>query len=51
MPPGRAALRGHCLELVEIHGADLDAAALWAAIEEVAPREAVMGAARPGLTG
>ena len=33
------------LELVETHGADLDAAALWAAVEEVAPRETVMGAA------
>jgi hypothetical protein len=33
------------LELVETHGADLDTAALWAAIEEVAPRETVMTAA------
>jgi TnpA family transposase len=33
------------LELVETHGADLDAAALWAAVEEVAPRETVMTAA------
>ncbi|MEU9888763.1 hypothetical protein [Sphaerisporangium sp. NPDC051011] len=29
------------LELVEEHGADVDVAALWAAVEEVAPRAAV----------
>lgn len=33
------------LELVETQGADLDAAALWAAVEEVAPRAAVTTAA------
>jgi TnpA family transposase len=33
------------LELVETHGADLDTAALWRAVEEVAPRSAVMSAA------
>ncbi|MFD8589991.1 Tn3 family transposase [Streptomyces sp. NPDC059637] len=33
------------LELVETHGTDLDAAALWRAVEEVAPRAAVMSAA------
>ncbi len=33
------------LELVETHDADLDTAALWAAVEEVAPRAAVMSAA------
>ncbi|MFJ2893540.1 Tn3 family transposase [Streptomyces sp. NPDC087218] len=33
------------LELVEEHGADLDVGALWAAVEEVAPRAAVMTAA------
>ncbi|WSN46028.1 hypothetical protein OG736_45970 (plasmid) [Streptomyces sp. NBC_01334] len=33
------------LELVEQHGADLDAAALWRAVEEVAPRAVVMSAA------
>ncbi|MFF8289075.1 DUF4158 domain-containing protein [Streptomyces sp. NPDC016309] len=33
------------LELVETHGTDLDAAALWAAMEEVAPRAVVMSAA------
>jgi TnpA family transposase len=33
------------LELVEEHGADVDVAALWAAVEEVAPRAAVMSAA------
>lgn len=33
------------LELVEEHGADLDVAALWAALEEVASRAAVMTAA------
>ncbi|MFF4763356.1 Tn3 family transposase [Streptomyces sp. NPDC001292] len=33
------------LELVEAHGTDLDAAALWRAVEEVAPRAAVMSAA------
>jgi TnpA family transposase len=38
------------LELVEEHGADLDAAALWAAMEEVAPRAAVMSAAATVVT-
>lgn len=33
------------LELVEERGADVDVAALWAAVEEVAPRAAVMSAA------
>ncbi|AIS01434.1 hypothetical protein SGLAU_27480 [Streptomyces glaucescens] len=33
------------LELVEEHGTDLDVAALWAALEGVAPRAAVMTAA------
>ncbi|MFF3333730.1 Tn3 family transposase [Streptomyces sp. NPDC002888] len=33
------------LELVESHGTDLDAAALWRAVEEVAPRAVVMSAA------
>ncbi|MEU9920032.1 Tn3 family transposase [Streptomyces griseoluteus] len=33
------------LELVEAHGTDPDAAALWRAVEEVAPRAAVMSAA------
>jgi hypothetical protein len=33
------------LELVEVHGTDLDAAALWRAVEEVAPRAVVMSAA------
>ncbi|MGW6483970.1 Tn3 family transposase [Streptomyces sp. NPDC055059] len=33
------------LEAVEEHGTDLDVAALWAALEEVAPRAAVMTAA------
>ncbi|MEU9473742.1 Tn3 family transposase [Streptomyces avermitilis] len=33
------------LELVEAHGTDLDAAALWRAVEEVAPRAVVMSAA------
>ncbi|WP_019712108.1 hypothetical protein [Streptomyces xinghaiensis] len=33
------------LELVEEQEADLDVAALWAAVEEVAPRAAVMTAA------
>lgn len=33
------------LELVEVHGTDVDVAALWAALEEVAPRAAVMTAA------
>lgn len=33
------------LELVEEHGADLDVAALWAALEEVTPRAAVLTAA------
>ncbi|WSQ82564.1 DUF4158 domain-containing protein (plasmid) [Streptomyces sp. NBC_01213] len=33
------------LELVEAHGTDLDAAALWRAVEEVAPRSVVMSAA------
>jgi TnpA family transposase len=33
------------LGLVEEHGADVDVAALWAAVEEVAPRAAVMSAA------
>ncbi|CAL9321988.1 hypothetical protein SUDANB180_01187 [Streptomyces sp. enrichment culture] len=33
------------LELVEEHGADLDVAALWAAVEEAAPRAAVLTAA------
>ncbi|MBD3003939.1 hypothetical protein IEJ02_07410 [Streptomyces sp. 5-10] len=33
------------LELVEGHGTDVDVAALWAAVEEVAPRSAVMTAA------
>jgi hypothetical protein len=32
------------LELIEERGADVDVAALWAAVEEVAPRAAVMGA-------
>ncbi len=32
------------LELVEEHGADLDVAALWAAVEEVTPRAAVLSA-------
>ena len=31
--------------MVEEHGADLDVAALWAALEEVVPRAAVMTAA------
>lgn len=35
------------LELVEEQEADLDVAALWAAVEEVAPRAAVMTAAAP----
>ena len=38
------------LELVEEHGADLDVAALWAAVEEVAPRAAVMTAAATVVT-
>ncbi|MFF8382536.1 Tn3 family transposase [Streptomyces kanasensis] len=33
------------LEAVEEHGTDMDVAALWAALEEVAPRAAVMTAA------
>jgi hypothetical protein len=33
------------LELVETHGADVDTAALWRAVEEVAPRAVVMSAA------
>ncbi|MER6923781.1 Tn3 family transposase, partial [Streptomyces spiralis] len=33
------------LELVETHGSDLDAVALWRAVEEVAPRSVVMSAA------
>lgn len=33
------------LELVEEHGADVDVAALWAVLEEVAPRAAVLTAA------
>nr|WP_205614619.1 hypothetical protein [Streptomyces salinarius] len=35
------------LELVGEHGADLAVAALWAAVEEVAPRAVVMTAAAP----
>jgi hypothetical protein len=38
------------LELVEEHGADLDVAALWAALEEVAPRAAVTTAAATVVT-
>jgi hypothetical protein len=38
------------LELVEEHGADLDVAGLWAAVEEVAPRAAVMTAAATVVT-
>ncbi|MFF8996011.1 Tn3 family transposase [Streptomyces sp. NPDC014983] len=38
------------LELVEEHQADLDVAALWAAVEEVAPRAAVMSAAATVVT-
>ena len=33
------------LKLVEEHGADVDVAALWAAVEEVVPRAAVLSAA------
>ncbi|MDO0929385.1 hypothetical protein QQY24_29725 [Streptomyces sp. TG1A-8] len=38
------------LELVEEHGADLDVAALWAALEEIAPRAAVTTAAATVVT-
>ncbi|MER6639634.1 Tn3 family transposase [Streptomyces microflavus] len=38
------------LELVEEQEADLDVAALWAAVEEVAPRAAVMSAAATVVT-
>ncbi|HEY3502767.1 MAG TPA: hypothetical protein VGN37_08320 [Actinocatenispora sp.] len=38
------------LELVEEHGTDLDVAALWAAVEEVAPRAAVTSAAATVVT-
>ncbi|MFE9636949.1 hypothetical protein [Streptomyces sp. NPDC006463] len=40
-----AKVRFEELELVETHGVDLDAAALWATVEEVAPRQTVMTAA------
>ncbi|MDX3226004.1 Tn3 family transposase [Streptomyces sp. ME19-01-6] len=38
------------LELVEEHGADLDVAALWAALEEIAPRAAMTTAAATVVT-
>ncbi|WP_415958277.1 Tn3 family transposase [Streptomyces sp. 021-4] len=38
------------LDLVDEHEADLDVAALWAALEEVAPRAAVMSAAATVVT-
>jgi hypothetical protein len=38
------------LELLEEHGTDLDVAALWAAVEEVAPRATVMSAAATVVT-
>lgn len=53
VPPNRMAAlaryalgsKAPLLELVEERGADPDVAALWAALEEVAPRAAVMTAA------